>query len=109
LTHHCYYYHSSNSFREATAVHQKDASIVRLYTEIRLEPHDQSAISLTRHCPQCREIAASVVLNRKDPPHCSHCDCALTVKHAKSLTAIIRATRPEIFQRLYTWGIIRHG
>jgi len=60
-----------------------------------------SAISLTRQCPQCREIAASVVLNRKNPSHCSHCAVHLQWSLLNPRLRLLEPQDPRFFN-VYT-------
>ena len=57
----------------------------------------QDAVFLRRLCIGHTRLTHSYHLNRKDTPQCSHCDCALTVKHFLLDCDYYRATRQRFF------------
>ena len=57
----------------------------------------QDAVILRRLCIGHTRLTHSYHLNRKDRPQCSHCDCALTVKHVILDRDYYRATRQRFF------------
>jgi len=60
----------------------------------------QDAVILRRLCIGHTRLTHSYHLNRKDPPQCSHCDCALTVKHVILDCDYYRTARQRFFNAI---------